>query len=825
MMRFRIRLVTLTVVAGLAALVALIALMAPWDGPTAQAGHGIPPIPHATIKIWSPNAVAGPSFGNDPNMTVTDPAGATAQVATAGDPLTIVTVYENTSCSGLPCGVTYWNPETDVFRCYGYSGGAMTGVDVNRSAPVKTGPGGTTYGPGDTWLAKSGGFSPAGPGGARPLTVQFPGTDNFRSWGAGNLSSVAVDQATGLIWYTATDSGGVIGLFDPATNVTKRWTAIGGVPRDIEVDSAGRAYATVGPAGVVGDEIVRVDPATNQVKRWAIPAVGHAPPSLQGSFAPFSQNPNGITIDSAGRIWFAETISDEMGRLDPSANDADSTAADEIAEYKKVQPSTGINTINEPQNLATSGSGGLLQTFFSEGTGNAVGIITQVEATGTSQETLSAVTPTTSTVIPAESTLTPADHTHVPTQKVVPPVTFDVPGVDGVPGSGATTTAGPDGIPGNADDEVIPGILRFPMPAGSFKATGMTEVGPANTVHGSLIGTEQMFQVTSGAIIAPEEEPEPEIDKFFDPPKGEPGQGPDRIEIGQPTTTGYSYAIEYENSDPDNPPARLVDTVTAEFDVASATVTPADLQGNLSVFLTSKGKGNSSTKITLDLPPGPQSARIDVVVETRPLPNGKRFKPTSCGLVPLNSSPVFVFEVDPGTGDIGRDAEGNKIVLAGPSVVLDIVAVEDPSNPDNDGDGIPNDEEARDFGTDPCSADTDADGLADLFELTISGTNPLILDTDADGLSDGDIPAEGLGHEFCELAFGSDPLSPDTDGDGLTDGLEVLLETDPLNPDTDGDGLTDYDEVTVNTDPLNPDTDGDGVLDGVDADPLDPGVQ
>ena len=308
-----------------------------------------------------------------------------------------------------------------------------------------------------------------------------------------------------------------------------------------------------------------------------------------------------------------------------------------------------------------------------------------------------------------------------------------------------------------------------------------------------------MFEVFSGppkgAIIAP---PEGEIDKFFDPPKESPGQGPDEIEIGQATTTGYSYAIEYTKSDP--APARLVDTVTAEFDVIGATVTPADLQGNLSVFQSSKGKGSSSTKVTLDLPAGPQSVRIDVLVTTRPLPNGRRFKPTSCGRVSINSDPVFVFEVDAETGKILRDVDGNKIVLAGPSGTLDIVAVEDPSNPDNDGDGISNVDEARLFGTDPCNSDTDLDGLSDLTELTVSGTDPLTHDTDADGLSDGDIPAEGLGHEFCELAAETDALSPDTDGDGLTDGVEVLLGTDPKKADTDGDGVSDGQDAA----PLDP---------------------
>lgn len=222
------------------------------------------------------------------------------------------------------------------------------------------------------------------------------------------------------------------------------------------------------------------------------------------------------------------------------------------------------------------------------------------------------------------------------------------------------------------------------------------------------------FEIEPGTCgLGGEPPPTDRLDKFFDPEKGEGGQGPDPIVIGQQTTTQYSFAIDYVKSDPNTPQARLVETVPAEFDVVSAT---SDA-GPVKVFLTSKGKGKSSTKITLDLDPGPQSARIDVVITTRLLPNGKRYKPTSCGLVFLNSGPVFVFEVDPETGAIRLDDEGNKVVLAGPSDILDILALEDPNNPDNDGDGLPNDEEARELGTDPCNADTDGDGVPDNVDL------------------------------------------------------------------------------------------------------------
>ncbi len=471
--------------------------------------------------VWTPRNTA-PSIANDPNMSDLDPAGATDQVDDPAAPLSVVTVYENTGCSGFPCGDTYWNPVTNEFRCYGYSSGSMRGVEVNRSGPGKIAPDGQTFGPGDTWLAKTGSFSTTSAP-SRPLTVHFPGSDDYRSWGAGSVSSVTVDQATGLIWFTVeSGTSGLIGRLDPATNEIRRWV-VGRVPRDIHVDASGRAYATVGPTTFAGapSNIVRVDASNDEVKTWTIPGSG-----LQGFFNDFAENPDGIAIDADGRIWFAESQSDEIGRLDPSANDADSTADDEICEYKKVDPDDGTNAIDEPQNLATSGAGDLTQVFWAEGFGNAIGVLTQVEAEATTQETCTAVTPAVETVDPVVNTHAFEDHSHTPVVAIVPPFTCTVDGVDGVPGSGDTVTAGGD---------VIPGILRFPLPpdlstctdvasggpvlAGNptpVRPTGITPVLSPGTVAGSLIGSEQMFLLSSAVIIAPPPGDPCEADPFPD---------------------------------------------------------------------------------------------------------------------------------------------------------------------------------------------------------------------------------------------------------------------------------------------------------------------
>ena len=126
--------------------------------------------------------------------------------------------------------------------------------------------------------------------------------------------------------------------------------------------------------------------------------------------------------------------------------------------------------------------------------------------------------------------------------------------------------------------------------------------------------------------------------------------------------------------------------------------------------------------------------------------------------------------------------------------------------PDNDGDGLSNNDETRVYFTDPDNPDTDGDGLTDGEEVLTFGTDPLDPDSDDDGLTDGG-----------EVnIYGTDPNNPDSDDDGLTDGEEVNIHgTDPNDPDSDNDGLTDGDEVNKHgTDPNDPDSDDDGLTDG-----------
>jgi OOP family OmpA-OmpF porin len=95
--------------------------------------------------------------------------------------------------------------------------------------------------------------------------------------------------------------------------------------------------------------------------------------------------------------------------------------------------------------------------------------------------------------------------------------------------------------------------------------------------------------------------------------------------------------------------------------------------------------------------------------------------------------------------------------------------------PDRDGDGLPDDEEAR-WNTDPDDPDTDKDGLMDGEEVYVYKTDPLNPDTDYDGLKDG-----------AEVqVYRTNPLVRDTDNGGVADGHEVIEDgTNPLDPSDD----------------------------------------
>ena len=131
---------------------------------------------------------------------------------------------------------------------------------------------------------------------------------------------------------------------------------------------------------------------------------------------------------------------------------------------------------------------------------------------------------------------------------------------------------------------------------------------------------------------------------------------------------------------------------------------------------------------------------------------------------------------------------------------------------DTDGDGLP-DELELDLGSDPEDPDSDGDGVWDGVEF---GEGDEALDTDGDGTIDVlDVDDDGDGIPTEEEAGDTEPGSdldayPDTDGDGLPDFRDLDSDDDGFDDETEGTVDSDGDTIP---DYLDPDSDGDGIPD------------
>ena len=132
--------------------------------------------------------------------------------------------------------------------------------------------------------------------------------------------------------------------------------------------------------------------------------------------------------------------------------------------------------------------------------------------------------------------------------------------------------------------------------------------------------------------------------------------------------------------------------------------------------------GTTSTPPVIEPAPGTELAPEAVaapVESTEPVAADTSYEP------PIRSADTTVASETDLDGDNYPDAAELEVGL-------------DPNNPDTDGDGVADGDEANIYFTDPFTADSDGDGLSDGEELFGVMTDPLVWDTNGNGVSDGE---------------------------------------------------------------------------------------
>jgi hypothetical protein len=428
--------------------------------------------------------------GFNPAETVADPAGLTRQVTSYGQ-LAIVAagnalMHEGKDSSGAfttrgPNGPIYLNPATNQVKSWGANIGFAAGIDVNRSSATmripSPPPGVTTFGAGDVWATIRGSL------GDGPLYVHLRGTNWFRYYQpvigstgvAFGAKGVSVDPSTGLVFFSDENTG-TVNRLNPETNELTTWT-LGGFVHYLKVRN-GLLYVTVSQAFATPgqDALVRLN-TNSKDPSLTNPNVTAWPLGLGSKFCtpqcdPLSEDvPDGIDVEGS-EVWFAETQVNTVARLD--------TSSSALTEFVAPISTDQTKNVRDPQQIGVQGGGTSVQSFFTEGDGEAVSMVKPKANVGKYVKSVDALAiPVTKECGPTalDGPCVFTDAYILPDVATIPPVTRSVPGI---------RVETPNGT-----------IWRFPAPAvpthrGGNEAeakhpAGITDVTNPMTVYGTYL--------------------------------------------------------------------------------------------------------------------------------------------------------------------------------------------------------------------------------------------------------------------------------------------------------------------------------------------------
>ena len=412
-----------------------------------EAHAGVPP--PGTFTEWDAISGAGSPSVLDFNPHITD---LERTGATGWPPNQPWYTIDNRS-PGPPCGLGHLDPTTDCLCSWGYGGGVPVGVAVDQIN-------------GRVWATVSG--------------VMIGTTAHVAFLNAGAAGQdCSSDTSIGDTWthFALTSSGAGVtvgpggkGYFSefPAsmTEITpgfpatyKRWVSPGGLNSYTEP-----RQSCFAPNGVdlyftsaASRTINRIDTSNNMVTTWPMATAAAASFGILDSFGIFCQNANAI--------WYADTVANEVGRLNPTT--------DVITTFTKA--------MLRPQFIVVSSGN---QAFITEETGNTVDILDISAGGGTDVP----VAPNTVLVVPSIVAVEPDVFERTRICREQPPVVTVVPGVD------------------------PPSIIKYTVPTAFSQPVGITDVVETTVglekktgIFGDEFGfsVSQIFLFESSIIIPP----------------------------------------------------------------------------------------------------------------------------------------------------------------------------------------------------------------------------------------------------------------------------------------------------------------------------------